>query len=367
MKHYPFYFGLLLCIGLMSFSSNARSESGNKTIRFSEPISDLVLIYHGGTQRPDWNKEQLQPYVYRNNLSKPEWLFDGFLFLEIFDSVRNYEFDHGFGYRSAGKEQWQWLLDRNFATQKGPDALESILSDLARKGQQPLRKRKVVISIPAPFYGYKEWGSVNNKKLDFNQQQDRILAAKWYIDQALKKWKAKNYKNIQLSGFYWVSEEAQNSDDVLVAVKKYLKSKQLRFYWIPYWKAAGSDQWQKYGFDIAYQQPNHFFETTIPDARLDSACIFARQHKLGLEMEFDERVDQPDFGRRFYAYIDAFKKYHVWDSCPVAYYEGGGAFLKIANSKDPVLKKMYTTLTDILVKHQQQADAHYKMKKPVRR
>ena len=353
---------LLLIIFLTSILSSGIFAADRSKSRKSEtpPISDMVLIYHGGTQRPAWDVDQLRPYLYRQNSGNLEWLFDGFLFLEIFDNIKNYEYDPGFGHKTAGKEQWEWLLNRYFGEQKGPDALESLLDSLSKKGKNPVRKRQVVLSIPCPVNGFTEWGELNGKKLNFNNPDDQVQAACWFIDEALKHWKKKNYKHIQLNGFYWVHEDADQSDAAIPIVKKYLKAKNYKFFWIPYWGAKGKGEGERLGFDFAWQQPNYFFATDIPKQQLTDACTFAKTHQMGLEMEFDERVAQPEFRARFYYYINVFKENNVWKLSSVAYYEGGGAWMQMAKSDDAEMTKMFDTLGNIIVERQTNADKKHK-------
>jgi hypothetical protein len=319
-------------------------------------ISDLVLIYHGSTHRPAWNINELKPYVYTENGTGFHWLFDGFLFLEIFDNIKGYEWDPGFKFKTAAKDQWEWLLDRYFGKDKGPDALETILDSLSGKGKTPVRIRKVVISIPCPVQGFTEWGELDGRKMDFNKAEDQITAACWFIDKTMDIWGKKKYRHIQLDGFYWVHEAAGKDYAIIPEVKKYLKEKDMKLYWIPYWNAERAGQWSSLGFDLAYQQPNYFFNTEIPYQRLDDACRFAGMHGLGMEMEFDNNVAKPEFRTRYYDYIKSYEANGVWASSKVAYYEGGGAWLKMSKSSDPEMKKMAETLSDIIVKRQEKAD-----------
>jgi len=349
------FFHAIAMIALLLPGTFASGQSENNQ-NGAQPISDMVLIYHGGTQRLAWTTNQLQPYLYRENSGNTEWLFDGFLFLEIFDNIANYDYDPGFGHRTAGKTQWEWLLNRYFGSQKGPDALESLLDSLSKKGEIPVRKRQVVLSIPCPVARFTEWGELNGKKLNFKFPADQAQAARWFIDEALRKWNEKKYKHIQLNGFYWVHEAADQSDKAIPSVKAYLESKNYQLLWIPYWGAKGKGDWKKLGFDYAWQQPNYFFATDIPKKQLTGACSFAKEHQMGLEMEFDERVTQPAFRARFYDYLHAFRDNEVWKQTPVAYYEGGGAWLQMANSTDPEMKKMFNTLGNIIVERQIKAD-----------
>ncbi len=347
---------LISCLSCETFALNNPTDREGAV----PSISDMVLIYHGGMQRPQWNTNQLRPYIFRENSGKTEWLFDGFLFLEIFDNIQKYNYDPGFSFRTAGKEQWKGLLTRYFGEKKGPDALEIVLDSLSRKGKIPVRKRQVVFSIPCPVNGFKDWGELNGKKLDFNNPDDQAAAAQWFIDEALKKWNKKNYKHLQLNGFYWVHEDAAQSEKALPSVKKYLEAKNLKFVWIPYWDAKGKGDWEKLGFDLAWQQPNYFFSTNIPKQRLTDACTFAKEHNMGLEMEFDERVFKPEFMTKYYDYINVFDENNVWKLSPVAYYEGGGAWMQMAKSKDPEIQKAFDTLSNIVVRRQINADKVHK-------
>src|SRR5690606_876159 len=129
----------------------------------SGPITDLMLLYHGGTHRLHYTEEQLKPYIYRTGEdSKHEWLFDGFLFLELKDN-RGYEYAKGYGEKPANKSQWVWLTTRNFEKGKGVNALNSSLKKLSEKNEVPKRMRKVVLTLPDPILGNKTWGDLNGK------------------------------------------------------------------------------------------------------------------------------------------------------------------------------------------------------------
>lgn len=342
------------------YPSGGVAQETSLAVRAGTDISDLVLIYHGSTHRPDWNVNEMRPYVYKADKNDFNWLFDGFLFLEIFDRIRRYEWDPGFGYTTADREQWEWLLDRYFGEGKGPDALESILDSLSLVGRIPLRPRRVVISIPCPVSGFAEWGDINDKKLDFSKPEDQITAACWFVDRVVERWKEKNYRHIHLDGFYWVHEAAGKDYAIIPEVKEYLTKIGMKLYWIPYWKAEKADQWAILGFDCAYQQPNYFFNKDIPYQRLDDACIFGGRHGMGMEMEFDNNVAKPEIRNRFYDYINAFESHGVWAERRVAYYEGGGAWMKMSLSTDPEMKKMVKRLSEIIIGRQEKADREFR-------
>jgi hypothetical protein len=325
-------------------------------LQSNNSIKDLVLIYDGSTHRSPWTKDRIKPYVYRANNGKFDWLFDGYLFLEIFDTKRNIAYDPGFKYNAAAKPDFQSILDTYFSRTTSFGALESVLDSLAKAGKIAQRKRKVVIGIVVPRKDFTEWGSVDNKKLDFNSMNDIATAVQWYIDASLKMWKKANYKHLELGGFYWVSEEAGTYADAIKMTGRYLDKLGYPFYWIPYYNAPGAAKWKENGFKYAYYQPNYFFSLKIPYERLADACSFARKNGLSMEMEFDDNIiSDTTFRKRFDDYVKVFTEQHVWDS-QVAYYEGGGAWEMMSRSKDAEIKKRFELFGDIIAKRQREAD-----------
>ena len=132
----------------------------------------------------------------------------------------------------------------------------------------------------------------------------------------------------------------------------------MRFFWIPYWRSAHSADWKQLGFDIAYQQPNYFFHPELPPSRLQDACNFARQYGMGMELELDGRLisDPQKFGSRLQPYLGAFETNGVKASAAIAYYEGGGALLKLSDSKKPEHHQYYDHLAHWVLDRQDFAD-----------
>ena len=123
--------------------------------------TDAVLCYGASHHRNPflWDKGRFAPYVtYVDPEGKEQWLFDGFIFLESQDVDRPdsgaYSFmtgvlrDTGV---SAGKEQWQELIDYYFTKGNCVDALEQAVKEAtARLGKAPC-KRRVIMMIPDPI------------------------------------------------------------------------------------------------------------------------------------------------------------------------------------------------------------------------
>ena len=168
-------------------------------------------------------KERLAPYVtYVDKEGGEHWLFDGFIFLEFQDTNRPdaelYAFETGHlrdKGESAGKAQWQELIDYYFTDGNGVEALEEAVKEAAaRLGKAP-QKRKVIMVLPDPVIhrhyidttsSTTYWGALDGRQLDFNRNEDRIAACKWYIDRVRERFARGNYEHIELAGFYWLRE-----------------------------------------------------------------------------------------------------------------------------------------------------------------
>ncbi len=336
---------LLVIEGFQSLS--AKEKYGKTT------IADLVLIYQGGVHRKsyEWTKERFTPYVvHKNQKGKKDWLFDGFLFLEFKDG-KGYNYAPGYDKRAARRQEWEWLMERQFEKGKAFSALDQCIDEQIKEIGKPRFQHQLVVGIPAPIKDQKDWGSIDHP-LDFSKKEDRIDACKWYIDRFLERYKKEGYKHLQLDGFYWVPETDAPYRDILPEVGDYIRSKNLRLFWIPYWRSVGFDNWKTDKFDFAYIQPNHFFSKDISDERLDAVCAFAKGTNMGMEMEFDGNAlaDVPDNKRdRLISYITAFEKHDVFKKASVAYYQGGDAIYKFAKSKNPLDKELWDRLATIII------------------
>ena len=328
----------------------AQKNQGNKYK--TGKIRDLALIYQGGVQRIDWTPDQFVPYVTHQFADgTKDWLFDGFLFLEFTDG-KGYNYAYGYAKKQARKTEWEWLLNRLFEKGKALDALDRCIENEKKNIGKPKFKHKIVLGLAIPLPNQKDWGAIEGDSLDFNIQADQVKAAKWYVDQLMSRFKKANYKNLELTGFYWVDEDIATCKDLPKYVSRYIRSRKKEFIWIPYWKAKGYDQWKGLGFDIAYQQPNHFFTKSIPYSRLDEACELALANGMAMEFECDSKAlykcEDSSYDRML-AYIEAFEKHGIFETSAIAYYTGSKGLLDMYNSTSPEDKKIMDRLARHIV------------------
>ena len=329
-------------------------------------IVDLVLIYGGGAHRGVvWNKEHFAPYVsYTDRTNKEQWLFDGFLMLEIVDG-KGKIFATGYYGTPATKNEWKSLADYIFKPGQSIDALNTCIAEKIQHLGAPPQKRKVVIAIPEPIVAgpnsnYKEtpadyWGEVDGRKLNFTVQDDRTIACKWYIDYVIDKFDEENFSDLELAGFYWIAEESFHTKTILAAVGNYLEEAGYTFNWIPYWKTKPDYfNWKELGFHVAYLQPNYFFNLDVPYSRLQEACKVAKEHDLDLELEFDMRVfaDNGDRGVRLYNYMKAFRENGILETKRIAYYQDCDVLYHLYRATGEKEKVIFHDFCEFVLEHQ---------------
>lgn len=317
--------------------------------------TDMVLIYGGGTQRyiKDWEADRLQSYItYTDVNGSKKWFFDAFLMIEFADyGYGSASVTYATGYRdpstqqylnSATKADWQRLADYYFKAGKNILAIDALVGQAAQTLGKPSHPRQIIMTIPEPIRNLNcgnsssttvYWGELDGKQLDFSKSADRVAAVKWYIDYIRALFDNANLKNVELAGFYWVAEHATQSTDILDPISKYLHTMNYSFNWIPYYNAAGYTQWKSYGFDYAFLQPNYFFNDATPLSQLESACQMAATANMAMEMEFDDNALSRN-GRAYKLrnYMDAFRRYKVWNDRPLAYYQGNNTVHSLRTS-----------------------------------
>ena len=180
----------------------------------TDVVSDMALIYQGGTHRPEWTEDDLRPYVTHTFADgRTDWFFDSFLFFEFTDNWQ-IAFGYKYGTRNARKSDWEWLLNRIFEKEKSLDALNSCIEHYKTIIGEPSFKHKIVLGVVSPITDQTDWGSLDGETLNFTSRNDQIKAAKWYIDQLMYRFKKAEFKNLELTGFYWVDEDIATCKDL---------------------------------------------------------------------------------------------------------------------------------------------------------
>ena len=378
--------------------------------------ADMTLIPGPSSHRSPlgWSKERWLSHVaYTDEEGTEHWLFDSFLLIEgqqngaygspiITYSVTDEDRP------SATKADWQHLLDFWFSggtflwqesywgngkdsfgrwytgkteTVTFPegqlDALEACIEEVSARIGEPAHKRYVVMALPEPIYydnyilGVSNpasarttyWGSLDGKALDFARVADRIAACRWYMDETRKAFGLKNYRHIELLGFYILPEvlsttwraQYKNYDIVIPALAEYAHSCNEALYWIPYNMAEGYKSWKQFGMDIAYMQPNYYWE---PDKKpLAATFREINRYDMGLELEFEYSMVENVHGEasaslyrsRFREYLQWAVSSGVYGNRSIALYSGTDAMHQLAESPLTEDRKMYHELGHFII------------------
>lgn len=261
-------------------------------------VNELMLLYldDGSSESSRYTLSDLLPhvaYLDRAQDGRPvDWFFDSFLI-----HMHGYRRPDGsavmFAIPGTKRSDCERYLDLAFAPDRNLHALDEAVARVAQTLGPPPRPIPVMFIMPYLSEAAPDFGAVvpGGPSLDFRRAEDRVQAARWLVDEGKRRFAAAAFKHLSLWGYYWVREGISPADEQTVrAVAGVLHDQGLRFCWIPYSNAPGSDHWQQLGFDLATMQPNYaFVDYNVPgrreEQRLCDIGAKCRQYGLGIEIE----------------------------------------------------------------------------------
>lgn len=342
-------------------------------------VADIALCYGGSAHRNPvkWDQDRFAPMVtYVDGDGLEKWLFESFLAIEFADTGNNMTYAIGYGGTAGDKDCWQRLIDYWFEDGYGFDALDAAIESAKRRIGEPKSKRYVIMNLPDAIIYQKQtdetssttyWGRLNGKTMDFSKADDRRSALCWYIDEVRARFNAKNYKNLDLIGFYIISEDLavyhegqrygwsqqyKRWEEIFPYISRYLDPLNEGVYWIPYFESGGYQLWKSlFEIDLAIMQPNHFWNPTAHSMIQFFSHI--KDYGMGMELEFDDAVLGSSEAAKQYKenlrdYFNEAKKRGVWGTKPFAMYAGENSFYKLAMSKDALDQELFLELCDFI-------------------
>lgn len=301
---------------------------------------NIALIY---THAKTWNTVDALPYVGYGELVREigslprmewrDWFFDTFLFLSLFTGSGE-AFDSASRAAPANWNDWVAFIDQLFAKDAQFAAFDQAVAQVKRALGEDDHRAKVIVMIPYPDVAQTNFGdptalgrSLNfstQSETEVNEPSDRLIAVRAFVDTFLHEWERHDFEHLELVGFYWLAELVHNvpgEEELIRATADHIHSEGHRFYWIPYYSAAGYEKWQELGFDVAILQPNYMFNTRLPRNRLADAAREAYALGMGIEIEADGTIISSAEGRQRYRdYLWAGVKYGYMEDAVHAYY-----------------------------------------------
>ena len=341
---------LLIC-GM--FLSRATASLAGQTPKTSAgPARRSVLVYTGGPGRPGYSIDDFVHTVsFVDTAGRANaWLCDGAIFLEYHAPSGRYMMPWTEGYLPSTGDDWVTYLDSVFAV-TGPVArLDSAVGTVTSTvgGIASPFSLTVMIPYPDPRSDTLRFGG---RLYHFRVDRDRATAVDSYVSEVKSRIGGLHLRYLTFTGMYWLREGIPSTDSALVTlVSASLHRQSLQFVWIPAWGAAGAEKWRLFGFDQAAQQANYFFHWDVPVTRLDSALASARAAQMGLEIEFDRRMFGPnwEYWDRLEPYLSAVASAPDFRAKPIVIYDGAGALMQLARSRDAWERALYERLAAVL-------------------
>lgn len=245
---------------------------------------------------------------------------------------------------------WQYYIDDQFHPDANINALEKTVEKVKTVLNKPDYTVTVFLSILRPMEGQTDFGDIDGSgvSLDFSKLEHRKKAAKWLVDEQLRRFNQGKFNNLKLWGFYWYEESINGDDDaemeLLHYVTDYVRSLGYLNIWIPYYQAQGFHEWAKFGFDAACLQPNYMFNANATESRVYECADLAKKLGMCVEMEIDGRsITQPEWRARYIGYLrGGVKTGYMKEGIKMYYQEATpGVFYRAHESQDPLVRAVY--------------------------
>ena len=339
-------------------------------------VSNVMKIYNG----------YYAPHPEKAILSE-EWLLPYVAYLDANGTIQGTMFDaiafvpcHG-DYPSGGRlvktngkpgavmSDWELYFEHTFKDGQDIDALDSVVGRVF--GELGIEKKyKVFLTMPYPTVLDKPFGDINGDGVDEYcvTLEERSEIIKWFADKCINEFKAKNYENLELAGFYWLREEVNYSDsnhepELVKSFNDFAKKRKLKTIFDPFYLSTGFDHWEELGFSSAVMQPNVAFTNKdyFEIGMLEEFAQSAYNNHIGVEMETNEPSyfkgdDYLKAGYNYESYLYYGAKTGYMNSFKT-YYQGAGpgSFYDFcyADTKTPrgiYLRRLYDLTFDFIHK-----------------
>lgn len=216
-----------------------------------------------------------------------------------------------------------WFFDELFYEGVNLDAVDKAKGKLNQElGTND--KIKIWVSINAPAKN----DIFNGETVTTAEQSNACV--KWQIDEMIRRYNEKDYKNLEFVGFYWQFESVRTEADIdtMIYMNDYVHDMGYLTFWCPYYTANGIWINHHVGFDIACLQPNYMFHDT-ESTRTDTTAELAKLYGMCVEIEIEGGVVSDEVLELYRAYLKSGYEKGYMNSIKV-YYQGAlpGAYVQ---------------------------------------
>lgn len=366
----------------------------------------LVTMGWHNYNPPVWTAERFASHVaYTDASGNGHWLFDAFLCIDGWDPMRNLSYSITNGRYSATKASWEDLLEAWLGESGALKQLDTAIESAAAVLGNPPTPRYIIMSVPDPvrYECFQDknssttyWGELDGCALDFAQVADQEKACQWYMDLCRDCFQQLRFRHLELAGFYILSEDLpldpafyksagqtcdsadtwnwnhKNWEEIIPHMAAYAHSCNEGLWWIPYHLAPGYKVWKQLGFDMAFMQPNYYWDHDQVSHPLPATKEALQRYSMGIELEFEYSLvasvmadgrsgpdgegnatfyakDVPLLRSRVRDYMQAYKDTGLYGEIPVAVYSGTDAWHQLATSADAGDREMFHDLCQFII------------------
>ena len=330
---------------------------------------NILLAYNFKVENPDaglTTKQEYLPYVgyYDKDGVLKDIFFDSYLYLPCMTTCPSGGVLYHNPKLPSFASDWLAYEDDTFAEGFNVPALNEAVGEVTKELGKTDFKAPVYFSIFSTVNTQKNFGDIDGDGVseDFSKIENRKKAIKWWIDRQVARFKAGNYSNLKLNGFYWYHEALELGDPAEIEIAKftsdYVHSLGYYIIWIPYYQAGGFSEWKTVGFDIANMQPNYMFVETATEQVVYDNAELTKQLGMGVEIEIDGKVfNNIEYYNRYMTYLRAGVETGYMNGIKMYYQDAGpGIYYGAYKSTNPSHRAIYD-LTYLYAKGKLTADS----------
>lgn len=345
-----------------AFSADPEETFPNEFASKDNPLMDgadnIVLIYNGKYYNGTVNEigshsaDEMLPlfaYVDKTGKNYSDTLFDSCLFLPLAPGDTD---DGSFGTQKG----WEAYLENTIGAADNINltALEKLVGTIKEKLSLPVDyKVNVFMTIPAITRASRAFGTLDgSSRIAPNSLENAEKIVKWFVDLSSSEFEKQNFKNLNLTGFYWYSESVAYSSaaydpDLIRYFTSYCHSLDHAAIWIPFYGAPGFWEGNELGFDVAALQSGYAFpgnDDSEVGSPLKGTCYdsmsIAKKYGMGVEIELQLVSDAPE---RYSDYLAQSYKLGCMQNGVSMYYQQGGEgdFSRAAKSTSAKVRNIY--------------------------
>lgn len=345
-----------------AYSADPEETFPNEFASKDNPLMDgadnIVLIYNGKYYNGTVNEigshsaDEMLPlfaYVDKTGKNYSDTLFDSCLFLPLAPGDTD---DGSFGTQKG----WEAYLENTIGAADNINltALEKLVGTIKEKLSLPDDyKVNVFMTIPAITRASRAFGTLDgSSRIAPNSLENAEKIVKWFVDLSSSEFEKQNFKNLNLTGFYWYSESVAYSSaaydpDLIRYFTSYCHSLDHAAIWIPFYGAPGFWEGNELGFDVAALQSGYAFpgnDDSEVGSPLKGTCYdsmsIAKKYGMGVEIELQLVSDAPE---RYSDYLAQSYKLGCMQNGVSMYYQQGGEgdFSRAAKSTSAKVRNIY--------------------------